>query len=98
MALQQLVDCLNDNREEIRNDLLVVLLLLVEQYPDIANFIAFQVVFAVAAYSQDGFDMLFQIIAAESGVVKRDCLKMVYFIMHKNLVTMKLLSQRSHCC
>ena len=44
LALQQLVDCLNDNREEIRNDLLVVLLLLVEQYPDIANFIAFQVI------------------------------------------------------
>lgn len=38
--------------------------------------------------------MLFQMIASESGVVKRDCLKMVYFIMHKNLVTMKLLSQR----
>ena len=38
--------------------------------------------------------MLFHIIASESGVVKRDCLKMVYFIMHKNLVTMKLLSQR----
>ena len=38
--------------------------------------------------------MLFHIISSESGVVKRDCLKMVYFIMHKNLVTMKLLSQR----
>lgn len=43
IALQKLVDSLNDNREEIRNDLLVVLGLLVEDYPDIANFIAFQV-------------------------------------------------------
>ncbi len=43
IALQKLVDSLNDNREEIQNDLLVVLGLLVEDYPDIANFIAFQV-------------------------------------------------------
>ena len=43
IALQKLVDSLNDNREEIQNDLLVALGLLVEDYPDIANFIAFQV-------------------------------------------------------
>lgn len=43
LALQKLVDCLNDNREEIRNDLLLILLLLVEKFSDIANFIAFQV-------------------------------------------------------
>lgn len=43
LALQKLVDCLNDNREEIRNDLLLILLLLVEEFSDIANFIAFQV-------------------------------------------------------
>ena len=50
--MQKLVDCLNENREETRNDLLLTLLLLVEKYPDIANFIAFQ----------DGFDMLFRIL------------------------------------
>ena len=43
IALQKLMECLYDNREEIRNDLLIVLGMLVESYPDIANFIAFQV-------------------------------------------------------
>ena len=37
------MECLYDNREEIRNDLLIVLGMLVESYPDISNFIAFQV-------------------------------------------------------
>ena len=43
IALQKLMECLYDNREEIRNDLLIVLGMRVESYPDIANFIAFQV-------------------------------------------------------
>ena len=85
LALQKLVDCLNDNREEIRNDLLLILLLLVEQYPDIANFIVFQ----------DGFDMLFRILDKESGVIARDCIRVIHAIIHNNIVAMKLLSQ---CC
>lgn len=84
--MQKLVDCLNENREETRNDLLLTLLLLVEKYPDIANFIAFQ----------DGFDMLFRILKSETGVTLRDCLKVVYYSIHRNIVTLKLLSQRSY--
>ena len=80
------MDCLNENREEIRNDLLLTLLLLVEKYPDVANFIAFQ----------DGFDMLFRILKTETGVTLRDCLKVVYYSIHGNIVTLKLLSQRSY--
>lgn len=75
---------MNDNREEIRNDLLLILLILVEKYPDIANFIAFQ----------DGFDMLFRILEKESGIIARDCIRVIYGIIHHNIVTMKLLSQR----
>ena len=37
--------------------------------------------------------MLFRIIQKESGVVLRDCIRVVYSIMHSNVVTMKLLSQ-----
>ena len=50
IALQKLIDCLNDNREEIRNDLLLILYLLVEQFPDIGNFIAFQVRIVILYY------------------------------------------------
>lgn len=57
---------------------------MVEKFSDIANFIAFQ----------DGFDMLFRILSKESGVTARDCLKVVYSIVHGNIVTLKLLSQR----
>ena len=81
--MQKLVDCLNDNREEIQNDLLLIILLLVENYPDIANFIAFQ----------DGFDILFRILSKESGVIARDCIRVIFAIIHNNIVTMKLLSQ-----
>ena len=82
--MQKIVDCLNENREEIRNNLLLILLMLVEKFPDVANFVAFQ----------DGFDLLFRIVQSDSDITFRDCLKVVYYIIHGNIVTLKLLSQR----
>ena len=82
--MQKIVDCLNENREEIRNNLLLILLMLVEKFPDVANFVAFQ----------DGFDLLFRIVQSDSEITIRDCLKVVYYIIHGNIVTLKLLSQR----
>ena len=82
--MQKIVDCLNENREEIRNNLLLILLMLVEKFPDVANFVAFQ----------DGFDLLFRIVQSDSDINIRDCLKVVYYIIHGNIVTLKLLSQR----
>ena len=82
--MQKIVDCLNENREELRNTLLLILLMLVEKFPDVANFVAFQ----------DGFDLLFRIVQSDSDITIRDCLKVVYYIIHGNIVTLKLLSQR----
>ena len=39
--------------------------------------------------------MLFRIVQKENGLVLRDCMKVIYYIMHNNVVTMKLLSQCS---
>lgn len=37
--------------------------------------------------------MLFRILNKETGVIARDCIRVIYSIIHQNLVTMKLLSQ-----
>ena len=37
--------------------------------------------------------MLFRILSKESGVIARDCMKVIYYIIHNNVVTLKLLSQ-----
>jgi hypothetical protein len=40
--------------------------------------------------------MLFTILKSESGISSRDCLRVIYSIIHNNIVTMKLLSQGSY--
>ena len=59
MGLQKLVDVLNDSREEVRNEMLLLLRSLTRRNQEICKFIAFQ----------DGYDILIRILQSETGVV-----------------------------
>ena len=37
--------------------------------------------------------MLLRILDKETGVIARDCIRVIYCILHENIVTMKLFSQ-----
>ena len=62
-GMERLADVLDDRREEIRNDMLLLLLRLTENSEQIQNFVAFR----------DGFHRLFQIMAlqgmADGGII-----------------------------
>ena len=64
MSLQKLVDVLKDDREEVRNEMLLLLRSLTRRNDEICKFIAFQ----------DGFDILISILVKEKGSICRDCL------------------------
>ena len=85
MGLQKLVDVLRDNREEVRNEMLLLLRSLTRRNQEICKFIAFQ----------DGYDILISILRKESGTVARDCLHVIYNMVANSVLTLKLFSQRS---
>lgn len=84
MGLQKLVDVLRDNREEVRNEMLLLLRSLTRRNQEICKFIAFQ----------DGYDILIAILRKESGTIARDCLHIIYNMVANSVLTLKLFSQR----
>ena len=84
MGLQKLVDVLNDSREEVRNEMLLLLRSLTRRNQEICKFIAFQ----------DGYDILIRILESEDGVVARDCLHIIYNMVANSVLTLKLFSQK----
>lgn len=84
MGLQKLVDVLNDSREEVRNEMLLLLRSLTRRNQEICKFIAFQ----------DGYDILIRILQSETGVVARDCLHVIYNMVANSVLTLKLFSQK----
>lgn len=85
--MERLVDALDDRREEIRNEMLLLLLHLTAQDAQIQNFVAFR----------DGFPRLFQIMEleglAEGGIIVQDCLAVVNQVLRGNEMTQKLFAQ-----
>ena len=81
MGLQKLVDVLKDKREEVRNEMLLLLRSLTRRNAEICKFIAFQ----------DGFDTLISILINEKGSISRDCLNILYSVL-----TLKLFSQKKY--
>ena len=86
MGLQKLVDVLKDKREEVRNDMLLLLRSLTRRNAEICKFIAFQ----------DGFDTLISILINEKGSISRDCLNILYNMLTNSVLTLKLFSQKKY--
>ena len=84
MGLQTLMDVLRDKREEVRNEMLVLLRFLTRRNEEMCKYIAFQ----------DGFDVLISILKSEEGLVARDCLHIIYNMIANSVLTLKLFSQR----
>lgn len=86
MGLQKLVDVLRDKREEVRNEMLLLLRSLTRRNDEICKFIAFQ----------DGFDILISILINEKGSISRDCLNIIYNMIVNSVLTLKLFSQKKY--
>ena len=86
MGLQTLVDVLRDKREEVRNEVLLLLRSLTRRNAEICKFIAFQ----------DGFDTLISILTNEKGSISRDCLNILYNMLTNSVLTLKLFSQKKY--
>lgn len=86
MGLQKLVDVLKDKREEVRNEMLLLLRSLTRRNDEICKFIAFQ----------DGFDILISILIQEKGSISRDCLNIIYNMVVNSVLTLKLFSQKKY--
>ena len=88
-GMTRLIDVLEDPREEIRNELLLVLLKLTQTNPEIQNAVAFQ----------EGFERLLKIMRAEGiadgGIIICDCLRIIHNILKGNALTQKLFAQVS---
>jgi hypothetical protein len=89
-GIMRLVDVLNDQREEVRNELLLLLICLTEKNEDIQNFCAFNEV----------YDRLFAIMEDEeqmTGPIVQDCLQVIGNTLAGNLLTCKIFAA-SRCC
>ena len=86
MGLQKLVDVLKDKREEVRNEMLLLLRSLTRRNDEICKFVAFQ----------DGFDILISILIKEKGSISRDCLNIIYNMVVNSVLTLKLFSQKKY--
>ncbi len=86
-GMMRLVDVLDDPREEIRNELLLLLLKITDSNAEIQNSVAFQ----------DGFERLVRIIDSEGvdegGIIIKDCLQIVFNLVGNNKVAQKLFLQ-----
>lgn len=86
-GMMHLMEVLGDGREEIRNEVLLLLLNVTESNEEVQKFCAFQ----------EGFDRLFAIMAQEGmaagGIIVQDCLKIVAQMLRGNELTKKLFAQ-----
>jgi len=83
-GMEKLVDVLDDVHEEVRNDMLLLLLQLTENNEQLQTFVAFR----------DVFSKLFQIIETEkefeNDIIVQDCLTIVYNVVKGSMVAQKL--------
>lgn len=86
-GVSRLVDVLEDPREEIRNELLLLLLKITESNSEIQKAVAFQ----------EGFERLVRIMQQEGvddgGIIIKDCLQIMYNMLANNKLPQKLFLQ-----
>ena len=79
MGLAKLIDILLDNRDFVRNEVLLLLIQLTKSNPNIQNIIAYE----------RGFDQLFQVIRNEGfsdgGIVVDDSLQLMLNLLKRNI-------------
>eukprot|EP01029_Cantina_marsupialis_P005712 TRINITY_DN1621_c0_g3_i1.p1 TRINITY_DN1621_c0_g3~~TRINITY_DN1621_c0_g3_i1.p1 ORF type:complete len:1049 (-),score=303.07 TRINITY_DN1621_c0_g3_i1:13-2919(-) len=86
-GLMVLMDVMNDSRQFVRNELLLLLIKLTKDNTEIQNFVAFQ----------EGMDKLLSIVMTEEEPgVQTDCLRIISNVLHGNQLTQKLFTQ-SEC-
>lgn len=80
MGVSRLMDLLDDRREIIRNEVLLLLIAITEQNAEIQKIVAFE----------NAFDRLFHIIKEEGGavlggIVAQDCLQLIHNLLRYNM-------------